>query len=391
MTTDLIDRAKSILLKPRDTWPVIDTEPADVASLYTRYYMILAAIPAVCAFIGLSVIGLGGLGLSYRVPLAMGLVNMVVSYVVSLALVYLLALVIDVLAPTFGGTRSRIQALKVAVYASTAMLLGGVFSLLPSLAMLGLLVALYSIYLLYTGLPVLMKSPGERSLPYTAVVVVAAIVISVVLAGAASLFMPNLSMVSAMVGASSNSSSQPEATPAPAPAPVPGVDTSRIEEAARRMQEAASATQSGQTVPVQSLRAAVPETLGGLPRTALEVSDGAALGVAMAQAKAEYRQGDKHATLSIVDAVGLGQLAQLAAVMQTERETETEIEKNHKEGDRVIQESYAKDGSGGEYKVVLKNGVIVSLEGERMSIDEMKKAVNQMDLNALEGLQRAAR
>ncbi len=391
MNATLIDRVRDILLKPRDTWPVIDAEPADVAGLYTRYYMILAAIPAVCGFIGLSVIGVGGFfGSSFRLPLVAGLVHMVGSYVVSLVLVYLLALVIDALAPTFGGVKSPIQALKVAVYGSTASLVGGVFSLLPSLSMLGLLVALYSIYLLYTGLPVLMKSPREKAIPYTAVVVIAAIVLGAALGWVVSLATPMMSMVPSSMGRAESPAEPPVAVPAPTPEA----------EAARRAGEAASkalGTATGAvagttgTVPVQSLRAAVPETLGGLPRTALEVSDGAALGIAMAQATAEYRQGDAHARLSIVDAAGLGQLAQLAATMQSERETETHVEKNRKEGDRVVQENYAKDGSTGEYKVVLKNGVIVGVQGERLSIDEMKKAVNQIDLNTLEGLQRAAR
>ncbi|MBN9412278.1 MAG: YIP1 family protein [Burkholderiales bacterium] len=391
MNATLIDRVRDILLKPRDTWPVIDAEPADVAGLYTRYYMILAAIPAVCGFIGLSVIGVGGFfGSSFRLPLVAGLVHMVGSYVVSLVLVYLLALVIDALAPTFGGVKSPIQALKVAVYGSTASLVGGVFSLLPSLSMLGLLVALYSIYLLYTGLPVLMKSPREKAIPYTAVVVIAAIVLGAALGWVVSLATPMMSMVPSSMGRAESPAEPPVAVPAPTPEA----------EAARRAGEAASkalGTATGAvagttgTVPVQSLRAAVPETLGGLPRTALEVSDGAALGIAMAQATAEYRQGDAHARLSIVDAAGLGQLAQLAATMQSERETETHVEKNRKEGDRVVQENYAKDGSTGEYKVVLKNGVIVGVQVERLSIDEMKKAVNQIDLNTLEGLQRAAR
>ena len=159
----IVERAKSILLSPRPTWEVIDTEQTDTASLYTGYLMILAAIPAVCGFIGMSVIGMGMFGVSMRVPFLWGLVNMVVSYVLSLVGVYVLAVIIDLLAPRFGGVSNRLQALKVAVYASTSAMLGGVFALLPMLAMLSLLTGLYSIYLLYAGLPILMKSVRARS------------------------------------------------------------------------------------------------------------------------------------------------------------------------------------------------------------------------------------
>ena len=46
-TMDLVQRVKSILLQPKDTWVTIEAEPADMAGLYTRYFMQLAAISAV--------------------------------------------------------------------------------------------------------------------------------------------------------------------------------------------------------------------------------------------------------------------------------------------------------------------------------------------------------
>ena len=64
----LIDRVKDILLKPKDTWPVIEGEETTPASLYKDYLMILAAIPAVCGFIGMSLIGIGGFGFSIKIP-----------------------------------------------------------------------------------------------------------------------------------------------------------------------------------------------------------------------------------------------------------------------------------------------------------------------------------
>ncbi|MGJ7530444.1 Yip1 family protein [Variovorax sp. GB1P17] len=188
---NLVERVQAILLKPKATWPEIDAEPADAASLYKNYVMILALIPAVASFIGLSLIGIGAFGVSFRVPLAAGLANMVVGYVLSLVMVFVLALIIDAMAPTFEGTKSQIGALKLSAYASTAAFVGGVFSLLPSLAVIGALVALYGIYLLYTGLPVLMKCPVDKAVAYTAVVVVCAIVGGFVIAWVLALFTPS--------------------------------------------------------------------------------------------------------------------------------------------------------------------------------------------------------
>lgn len=189
----LVERVQSILLRPKETWPTVAAEAADPASIYTRYLVILAAIPAIAAFIGLSVIGISGISGfagTLRLPIATGLVNMVLSYVLSLAIVYVVALIVDALAPTFGGTKDRLAALKLVAYASTAAFVGGIFSLIPAIAFLGMLAALYSIYLFYTGVAVLMRSPADKSAAYTAVVVVCTIVVGVVMAAFISLLVP---------------------------------------------------------------------------------------------------------------------------------------------------------------------------------------------------------
>lgn len=172
----LLERVKRILLTPKEEWQVIDTEAATPASLYTGYIIPLAAIGPIAQTIGYSVFGVSFLGTTYRTPIASALTGAVVTFVLMLVGVYVLALVIDALAPTFNGTRNQIQALKVATYSSTASWLAGIFALLPGLRVLGIL-GLYSLYLLYLGLPVLMKAPADKALGYTVVVILAAIVL----------------------------------------------------------------------------------------------------------------------------------------------------------------------------------------------------------------------
>jgi hypothetical protein len=112
----------------------------------------------------------------YRTPIGTALASAVVTYVLSLIGVFVLGMIIDGLAPTFGGTKSQIQALKTAAYSSTASWVAGVFTLVPGLRVLAIL-GLYSIYLLYLGLPVTMKAPAERAGAYTGVVILAAFVL----------------------------------------------------------------------------------------------------------------------------------------------------------------------------------------------------------------------
>ncbi|HVT40568.1 MAG TPA: Yip1 family protein [Gemmatimonadaceae bacterium] len=181
----LIDRVKGILLTPRKEWPIIEAEPATTASIYSGYIAPLAAIPAIAGFIGLSLLGYDLLGSTFRTPIGSGVVGMVLRYVLSLVGIYVLALIIDALAPNFGGTKNPTQALKVAAYSATASWVAGIFLILPALSVLGIL-GLYSVYLLYLGLPVLMKVPADKSVGYTAIVIICAIVVWVIIGTIAS-------------------------------------------------------------------------------------------------------------------------------------------------------------------------------------------------------------
>jgi hypothetical protein len=186
---NLVDRVKKIIVQPRQEWRVIDAESHTVQDLYLHYVMILAAIPAVASFIGWSLVGVGAFGATYRVPIGAGVAHMVLGFLLSLGAVYVLALIIDAFAPKFEGQQNFVQALKVAVFGSTASWLAGVFYVIPALSILGLL-GVYSLYIFFVGLPILMKTPEDKSLPYTVVVLVAMIVVVVVIRAVAALTIP---------------------------------------------------------------------------------------------------------------------------------------------------------------------------------------------------------
>ena len=186
---NIVDRAKNMIMKPKAEFQVIDGETHTVKDLYLNYIMILAAIPAVAAFIGFSIIGLGGVLSQYRIPIASGIAMMIVKYVLSLASVYVVALIVDALAPNFGSQKNFLQALKLVAFSMTAAWLAGIFSILPALSILGLL-GLYSLYVLFLGLPILMKTPEDKVIPYFVVILIAAVVVNVVIGALAALTIP---------------------------------------------------------------------------------------------------------------------------------------------------------------------------------------------------------
>jgi MFS family permease len=185
---NLVDRVKNILLTPKTEWPVIESEQTDIKSLYVGYIMILAAIPAIAGIIASMFIGSMVGAVAGRAGLGMGMgggfavAHGIASYVITLVVIFVVALIVDALAPTFGGQKSQINALKLVAYSATAGWVASIATIIPILGWIVALVgSLYGIYLLYLGLPVLMKCPEDKSVVYLLVVVVVYIVISWVL------------------------------------------------------------------------------------------------------------------------------------------------------------------------------------------------------------------
>jgi hypothetical protein len=163
----LVDRVKNILLSPKDEWPKIAAEPATVQSIYVGYVLILAAI--------------GPIALALRSGVV-GLAIAVVSYAIGLAVTYVLAFIVDALAPSFGGEKDFIGSLKLVAYSYTAAWVAGVFNLLPFIGgIIGLLAVIYSFYTFYLGAPVLKKCAPEKAVGFTIVVVICGLVLGFVL------------------------------------------------------------------------------------------------------------------------------------------------------------------------------------------------------------------
>jgi hypothetical protein len=144
---------------------------------------VLAAIPPIVHFLSSTLIGVSVplLG-AFRVPLAMALTTAVLSYVLALIGTFVVALIVDALAPTFGAEKNRVQALKTVAYAYTASWVASILGIIPGLGLLAALAGgIYSIYLLNMGLPFTMKCPPEKSIGYTAVTLIVAIIVGWVL------------------------------------------------------------------------------------------------------------------------------------------------------------------------------------------------------------------
>ena len=167
-------RVAAILTKPADEWRAIAAESATVEGLMRGYAGPLAAIPAIARFIGF-----------IRFSIVTGFVYAVVSWVFALVGAWIAAVVIEKLAPTFQSRGSTEQALKLVVYSMTPIWIAGVLYLVPALAVLIIIAALYAVYLCYLGLPPVMSTPSDRVIPYMVVSAVVIILVTIVLSSIA--------------------------------------------------------------------------------------------------------------------------------------------------------------------------------------------------------------
>jgi hypothetical protein len=166
---ELLLRVRAMMLTPRAEWPAVASESNDTLAL--RYIAVLALIPTLARLVGGWLIG----GYTPFVP---ALVGAVVGYALSFVSVFAVALAIDLMAPNFDAARGYSQAFRLAAYSFTPVWLAGIVLLVPGTSFLALL-GLYGIYLLWTGLPVLMRAPGKTIFPYLIAAAACAIAIDV--------------------------------------------------------------------------------------------------------------------------------------------------------------------------------------------------------------------
>jgi hypothetical protein len=413
---DTVTRAKNICLTPATEWPVIAAEQTPAAALLGGYVAPLAAIGAVAGLIGGSLIGFTvPFGGTYRVPLVAGVAGAAFTFVMAIVGVFILSLVINALAPTFNGQQNSGQALKVAVYSYTPAWVAGALHVVPPLGVLAIFAALYGLYLLYLGLPRLMHCPDDKALPYTAVVVVCAIVlgfvtsaVGVAVAGAG--MMTTAAFSGGGTRAASRAADDSVRFDKNSPLGKLQALGDKLEasnkkvEAAQRagdQQGAATAAIEGfatllgggrrvDPIGIEQLKPFVPDTFAGLARRSLNTEKTGVAALMVSKARAAYGDGgQQRVTLEISDSGGASGLMSLAswATVREEREDDNGSERTHKVDGRLVHEKVSRGGS--EYSIVLGDRFVVEARGTGVTLPELKSAVAGLDLRGLESLKDA--
>jgi hypothetical protein len=170
---DIVARAKGLLMDPVKEWGIIAAEPLQTATLFKSYVMPLLGLSALGGLIGTTLMGGGSLAL---------IGSTVVGFVLALAGIFVLAKIVEVLAPRFGGPVDPAAAMKLAAYAPTASWIGGACLIIPFIGWIAALAGgLYSLFLFYIGTPTVMRIPRERVMGFAISVVLVAVLVNILI------------------------------------------------------------------------------------------------------------------------------------------------------------------------------------------------------------------
>ena len=372
-SSSLVARARALITKPADEWPVIAAEPATPADLMRGWAVPLAAIGPVAGFIHGQLFGFGAFGISYRPGIVAGLSTLLVSYVLGLIGVVVLALVAQNVAPRFGGVADRTSAFKLVVYGSTAAWAAGVFQLIPGLGLLGIL-GLYSLYLYYLGATPVMRVPQDKAAGFTAVTILAAVLLYIVVGAVSSAFL-------GIFGGGLGSHVADSSGTVSGKLSVPGggtVDVAALNAASEQIK----ANQNRPAASPDKLQALLPQAIGAYQRTALESGAAGGLG---SNADGTYTAGGQTFHLKVTDMAALGSIAAMGSALgvSASKSDANGYEKTGTVDGHMQTEEWRNDSHSGKFGVVLNNRFSVEAEGSAASIDELKAAVASVDQGAL--------
>jgi len=432
-------------------WPVISGESTATVFLFTGYVIPLAVLAVLVNFIRMTVIGVSlPFGGTIRSPLSAGLTNAVLTCVMAVLGVALIALIINLLAPTFGGSRDGRRALQSSAYSLTAAYVGTFLGLLPMGGLLSFIAGLYGIYTLYLGLPVMMRSRPDKAVGYTAAVVICTVLVGLILGavGASvgigrtaglgafsrsadreaqreqaaatvgnviggilgtdgkgkeglSAAISNLAKTGEQMeqqekrnGASSRQSGGASSDSQPADASP--ANPAQAMAAAGGLMSAFGAALGGQhrhtPVDFHQLEQLLPPALPGMTRQHASGAADQALGVKKTSATATYRgTGNAHAEVQIADDTGVSGLMDVAESIDVNGTTESDtgFEKDVSLGGHKVHEKYDRSARHGEVSTIVARRFGVQVTGDDVTIEDLERSLSAIDLKALESMQDA--
>ena len=158
--------APGLFFNPKNEWQKIRNDSNAIPGLLFGYVLILALIGPIAGYIGTTTTGwqIGGRE-AIKLTTDSALIIAVLYYLAMVVAVIGLGLMVRWMCKTYGGNTSLERCIALSAYVSTPLFLVGIFELYPVLwvnMLVGLLAVAHAVYLLYSGVPVLMDISEDK-------------------------------------------------------------------------------------------------------------------------------------------------------------------------------------------------------------------------------------
>ncbi|WP_164503499.1 Yip1 family protein [Pleionea sediminis] len=173
-----------LLYEPEQQWQKISEKNDSIVKTYFKFLVVMALIPPSAAFVGSTYVGwsLSFTEETQRLTVDSALKLSIAAYFAILAAVFALAAFIHWMARTYGSSPSMKRCMNLAAYSCTPLFLVSVFGAYPILWMdmlLSLVAIAWAVYLLYTGVPIMMGIDKERGFMFAGSIITACMCILV--------------------------------------------------------------------------------------------------------------------------------------------------------------------------------------------------------------------
>ena len=184
----MINHVWGLFAHPDQQWQEIRREDTSITGTYLGYVLLLAAIPAISAFIGTTQVGWSFAG---RAPTLLTVESAIpltiLSYLAMLAGVAVMGAFTHWMARTYDANPTLSQCIMFSAYTATPLFIAGAAALYPHLWLamaVGTAAICYTVYLLYVGLPTFMGIPEDEGFLFSSSVLAVGLVVLVAMMAA---------------------------------------------------------------------------------------------------------------------------------------------------------------------------------------------------------------
>ena len=187
----LIERAKLVILSPKECWQKISNENTPPKELVQTIVAPLLVLGVVLSVVGLQVFGIymGPLG-TWRPPFFPHLFSQIGFAIISVVMLYISSFIVQKLAGLFHGTATPERAFSLVTHSVLPMMVGNLLAFYPILGILGLVFTVISVIALYHGIPAMTTVAPNKTLGFIAAYICIMILASLVIYGLAAFVVP---------------------------------------------------------------------------------------------------------------------------------------------------------------------------------------------------------